>query len=749
MRLTVKIPLILLSLTISLILIVASVVFVMTKSSIRESVKIQQIRHGQELLFIIDEEIAKHQEDLSILSKQSWAQQFVTDPESMGESARNNLSQFLLTNDYWEEIFILNRNQSNSVSTRESQINDHGNDSHNQFAIRHALGRETYISDLVISKQTGNPIMLLSAPIVDPKTSKPIGAIIGRLSWFPLLTPLNIAGTGNVRLFRNDGVFLGGNNPNEHGDILRKNFKQHDQVAFAIEQIAPTAAFLPRMIGNASAFTVVIPQSSVSDIKNRGWILTAEIPPALSLNPARTSAILFIALLSLMVLAIMGLLTITLQSLILVPLGLVSAAASEISQGNFKQSAPVNRQDEIGELDMAVNHIGREMSKLYNDMEGAIRERTKQHLESKAFNEAVIASMADCLIAVDRNGMITLVNKTFEKTTGWTTDEIRGKLLSHILQRRDGRGNAIHFEKTILPNILATKKNLNSSQYSFFQYERKDHSTFPGIGVIAPIIANNRIIGAVEVFRDITNEQELEQTKREFVSLASHQMRTPLSTNRWYAEMLLNGDAGPLNEQQRQFVKEMVDSNHRMNRLITALLNLSRIELGTFQTENTSVNIQKIVQDILKDSSEDISKKHLAIAQTWNTVHTIRTDRKLITIILQNLLTNAIAYTEQNGKIGVEAEIQKQKKQRDRLAIKITDTGVGIPKSAAKRIFTKFFRADNVRSIETQGTGLGLYLVKSLIDHHHGTISFQSSEGKGTTFVITLPIPLPIAHQSS
>jgi len=239
----------------------------------------------------------------------------------------------------------------------------------------------------------------------------------------------------------------------------------------------------------------------------------------------------------------------------------------------------------------------------------------------------------------------------------------------------------------------------------------------------------------VVVFRDVSKEREVDRAKTEFVSLASHQLRTPLSSVNWFAEMLLAGDAGKLTKQQNEFIQKIYDGNQRMVDLVNALLNVSRIELGTFSVEPEPTDIVEISKSVIEELTPQVKEKKLKIEEKYEKIPKFSADPKLVRIVLQNLLSNAVKYTPEKGKVSADISLKN-----NNILIEIKDSGYGIPKDQQDKIFTKLFRADNVREKETEGTGLGLYIVKSIVDNSGGSISFDSAEDKGTTFHVSLPL---------
>ncbi|MDO8504666.1 MAG: ATP-binding protein [Candidatus Liptonbacteria bacterium] len=267
--------------------------------------------------------------------------------------------------------------------------------------------------------------------------------------------------------------------------------------------------------------------------------------------------------------------------------------------------------------------------------------------------------------------------------------------------------------------------------------KRKDGTLYEAALNISPILnKDGEVIFYVGVERDITKAKAIDRSKSEFVSLASHQLRTPLSAINWYAEMLLDGDAGKLNKKQQDYTSEIYASSKRMSNLVGALLNVSRIELGTFAIEPKQINVSEIADSILKELKPKIDSKNVVIARGYSAeMPAINADPNLLRMILQNIISNSVKYTAPGGKITISVS-----KNDKNILLSVADTGYGIPANQQEHIFQKFFRADNIIPIETDGTGLGLYITKEVLEKTGGSIHFESEENKGTTFTVTIPL---------
>jgi signal transduction histidine kinase len=230
--------------------------------------------------------------------------------------------------------------------------------------------------------------------------------------------------------------------------------------------------------------------------------------------------------------------------------------------------------------------------------------------------------------------------------------------------------------------------------------------------------------------------KSLDVAKDEFVSIASHQLRTPLTALKGYTGMLLDGDPGPINDKQREYLGEIKSANDRMIALITALLNVSRVDLGVFIVAPEPTDIVAAAQSVLKElaSASDAKKMHM-ITDFEKDLPPLNADPKIVRMIFQNLLSNAVKYTPPEGTVTLAI-----KKDSSNMLISVADTGYGVPEDVQQKIFTKMFRADNARTKDPNGTGLGLYIIKATIEQTGGKIWFESKENKGSTFSVSLPL---------
>ena len=397
------------------------------------------------------------------------------------------------------------------------------------------------------------------------------------------------------------------------------------------------------------------------------------------------------------------------------------------------------------ELNKKVSELKVTRRAMLNVLEDLDHERTSLQ-EEKAKDEAILSSIGDGLVVTDNDRKIVLMNAAAEKLTGRKFKQAVGSLWPEVLPAVDEDGKKINSSQIALKSALEQKSTV--SVFSKYYFTRANGTRFPVAATASPILVDGEPAGAIVVFRDITKEAEIDRTKTEFVSLASHQLRTPLSTVSWYAEMLLDEEAGKINKEQKLYLNEVYHANQRMVELVNALLNVSRLELGTFSINPSPVNFAEASRQIVKELEQKIIAKKLQVEEKYDdSLKSIPADQNLVRIIFQNLISNAVKYTNDKGSVSIEVKrvpagkkVGEHTVKEESVAIVVADTGYGIPVEQQDDIFGKLFRADNAKSREPDGNGLGLYIVKSILDQGGGKVWFDSTEGKGSTFYVTLPI---------
>lgn len=374
-------------------------------------------------------------------------------------------------------------------------------------------------------------------------------------------------------------------------------------------------------------------------------------------------------------------------------------------------------------LAWAIIHILRILD--FETQQKLIAEKTKL--------ENTLDSIGDGAFVIDINGQLTFFNKIAEQITEVSKENALGKPYFEVLK-------FVH-ENDRSPNYKFIEKALTQNKITHIENHTilisKNGKEIPVADSSSPIHDPvGKVIGCIVIFRDITREYELDKMKSEFIAIASHQLRTPLSAIKWSLETELDGSIGRLNADQIVFLQNAYEAAERMTSIVNGLLNISRIETDQLAVKPQATDIALLCNKIITELQPCFSKKEQKIQfQKNDNSLIVSTDPKLLHEIIINLLSNAINYTPKHSIITLTLKVEGPY-----AVISITDTGIGIPNSQQNKIFGKFFRADNASKKSTEGTGLGLYVVKRLVELLEGKIRFESKEGKGTTFFVSIPL---------
>jgi two-component system phosphate regulon sensor histidine kinase PhoR len=391
------------------------------------------------------------------------------------------------------------------------------------------------------------------------------------------------------------------------------------------------------------------------------------------------------------------------------PLKKISALARKIAEGDFSKKITIKTKDEVEDLAHSFNFMSEE-----------IRSKMDEIKTSRSRLEAVLLSMFDGVMVVDTKGNILLMNQTLKDFLKVSQDPV-GKKPLEVLRNIE--------VQEISERALSLHKGVEKREISILMPEEKIlliHGT--------PITRADRTEGAVLLFHDITELRRLEKIRKDFVANVSHELRTPVSSIKGYAETLLDG-ALKEKKNAESFVKVILSDSNRLANLIDDLLDLSGIESGSLSLNLASCSIKSIVQRVVRELNKPAQKKSISINMDIpENTSSVLADDAMVAQVLYNLIDNAVKYTEPGGTIKITA-----KDEDKRVRIDVADTGAGIPKEDLSRIFERFYRVDKARSRQLGSTGLGLSIVKHIVEEHGGKVSAESELGKGSTFTFTLP----------
>jgi len=362
-----------------------------------------------------------------------------------------------------------------------------------------------------------------------------------------------------------------------------------------------------------------------------------------------------------------------------------------------------------------------EMEQLYRDADRA-----------RGLHRAVLDETRDGLIMVGVDGRILTVNRQFARLFGVTTEEVTGRafasfngLIDHIYDKPD------QFRAAVVGSLHDTTRRFTANLTQQWPVPR-ELELFS-----APVHSvENEHIGRLYVLRDVTHEREVDRMKSEFVSLVSHELRTPLTSIKGFIDMLLDGDLGALAEEQQDILGIVQTNADRLTALINDLLDVSRIESGRMELKRTPLDLERLTHAIADSLRPQFAGKHQILSmEVTASLPPGWADGDRIAQIVTNLLSNAHKYTPEGGQVCMMLS-----HEGNTVRVDVRDTGIGLSTEEQQQLFTRFFRADNAAARAVGGTGLGLYITRSLVETHGGQMTVTSARGEGSTFSFTLPV---------
>lgn len=347
----------------------------------------------------------------------------------------------------------------------------------------------------------------------------------------------------------------------------------------------------------------------------------------------------------------------------------------------------------------------------------------------KAQADALFFSIGEGAIATDEKGNISRINRAAKQILG-LDENVIGKWFPGTVIAVDTSGKPIEpLERTITRAVLSGKA---ISERSY--YKKKTGDIVPVFITVSPIILDGKPIGAIEVFRDISSEIEVDQLKSDFISIASHQLRTPATAVKNFIGLLREGYVGALSDEQLFIVEQAYNSNEAQLEIVNNLLYAARTESSSVKLKYENHDLSELVRDVTDDLGDVIKERAQKVSLDLPNAASMQMDKHFLMMLVENLISNASKYTPDGGKITVSIN-----ELDEMLQLKVADTGVGIAKIDQPKLFKRFSRIENELSTIRGGSGIGLYLVKRVTLLHGGLIEVSSKVGKGTVFTVILP----------
>ncbi|MGN2271004.1 ATP-binding protein [Priestia megaterium] len=396
-----------------------------------------------------------------------------------------------------------------------------------------------------------------------------------------------------------------------------------------------------------------------------------------------------------------------LSTRITAPLRKMRQAAFEVTKGNFDTKVPILTHDEIGELAIAFNQMGRQLKFNLNALN-----QEKEQLSS------ILSSMADGVITFSRDGSILITNPPAEHflQTWYYEQDVNNQQVPEL------PANVVHLFQTVVETETERSAELKIQGKTW-------------VILMSPLYNQTKIRGAVAVLRDMSEERKLDKSRKDFIANVSHELRTPISMLQGYSEAIID-DIASTDEEKKEIAQVIYDESLRMGRLVNELLDLARMEAGHVQLHLESVAMVEFTERVLRKFQGLAKEKHIKLSLNGKIEDEFEAmiDSDRMEQVLTNLIDNAIRHTDDYG--GVRLHLDKSQSE---IHFSVQDTGAGIPKEDLPFVFERFYKADKARTRGKSGTGLGLAIAKNIVEAHQGIIAVESELNEGTTFFIKLP----------
>lgn len=659
---------------------------------------------------------------------QSIASQYVDDSTELSPNVDSIISFIIGRNRYYKSISLLTPTgrelykTTRFVSSAQEQLSfEIPTD-----AFLAALQGDTGLSKVYFLEETTIPYIDFFTPITN-RNAEIIGVVKSQLeleSLWDVIAEVKRQQTGFAYIVDNDGRLLA--HPNTEyvaagtnvtsrvlvkklleGGTTENDLAQHMYEAFDGRQVIANGI-------NVEQFQwVIVVQQDVAEAFAQITLIERIFYPTLALTFILLSVVAFV-----------------ISRNLTRPISQLRTLTEKIEQGDFAVQSNIHTGDEIEDLGNSFN----KMAKGLLESEAALA-RDREHIAAERNKlEVVIAGINDAVIAIDLSGNIILFNKAAELVTGYSLNEVKSQYIEERIQLYDGDVKIVidDYSPKHAPGfegVVFDKKGLT--------LKGKDGKTVVVDAISSQITEAESInLGCVLMLHDVTKEKALEDMKLDFVSLAAHELRTPLTAITGYLSVFISENEKELNLDQLTMVTRASIASQQLVGLVENLLNVSQIERGSVTLQVGPLQWPDTIRMIVADLQSRAKDKSITLLfdEPSQEVPDVYADKLRITEVVNNLIANAINYTEQNGTVTVWIE-QKD----DELLTYVKDTGVGIPKEALPNLFKKFFRVSGALEHGSKGTGLGLYISKSIIEMHHGKIWVESELGKGSTFIFSLP----------
>jgi PAS domain S-box-containing protein len=474
--------------------------------------------------------------------------------------------------------------------------------------------------------------------------------------------------------------------------------------------------------GGRTRYAAATPVADPSTQEVLGTVVTVSSPDAIAALEREQARRLF--LLALVGASLAGLAAGGFGRRLVEPLRRRTAAAAAVREGRLDTEADVDTLDEVGDLGRTFN----EMTASLSAQSTQLRDAAAVQARLRARLEALTESMSDALVAVDHDGIVLTFNPAAETLAGQPAEEVLGRPLEEALRGR-GPGGASAAEALGPPDSeepVAVQLLL----------EGPDGRPVPTAATAAPVRAGDRhVIGRVLVLRDVTREAEVERMKTEFLSNVSHELRTPLTPIRGYAEVLARRDMGP--DATRRFAGQILDATGRLERVVALIVDFAALDSGRVRLRREPTPLDRMIGEVVEEWRERLPERefHRRIAKE---LPPVLVDPAMLRRCLDELVDNAVKFSPSGGAVSISARRDAHDASRVRLSVR--DRGVGLEPERVTQVFADFYQVDASETRHYGGLGLGLALVRRIVDGFDGEVTVDSRPGRGATFNLLLPV---------
>ena len=378
-------------------------------------------------------------------------------------------------------------------------------------------------------------------------------------------------------------------------------------------------------------------------------------------------------------------------------------------------------------IQVAITNLLEDLTESKKEIEKKVEERTEELSQEKSKLDQITENMTIGAILLNPQGQVLFVNNEARKILN-----LRGDGKNNALKKLAENFDEKKINENIVECVSGTPVDIPEIETGEYIYEilfRCLHDK------------NKGIFGHLIWIRDITEEKLLDRSKSELVAVASHQLKTPLTVTRGNTEMLLDGSLGKLNKEQTSVIRQTAEANKKLITLVNEMLDITRIEKNRLQMNVVDINIDQILGGVIDNLKEYIERHNIKVCyeKIEGAIPAVKGDKMRAQQIFQNLIENAIQYSRFSNKNDCSVDINLSVKEGS-VEVSVKDSGIGIPVREQGKIFERFYRATNAVKFASSGTGLGLYIAKSILKELGGDIRFESEQDVGTTFFVTFPI---------